>query len=359
MSLRKSIFLLCLVLLLSLTVGAVGAQDTPTSNVTYFMVICENSAIVNLSGTMQAGYDIYFQVFSESQGGGNAITPLRQVAVDGAYEFSETVGYTEGVTIPIGHVSSFYIAIAREGDSTSTIYSDIVDDLQDGCTAPQFAPASSTSLGDATPGGAEGGSTDPVITDEGTVVDCTPTDPATLPYILSPFGDYLNPGYVPPLGAPCQPWELPRQETAGLIFVECNQFTMAEPGIIYDNDEITFFWSWYAYTQAQVQDHMDNVEYSVTFYGNNLVPVPYVLESEIEYIGYDWWVFYTAPMGNLRPGHYGIAFYTQWDAPITDGYDDYGPGTDYPLLNGSCDFDVLPNLAGEEVVYTNWPPYYP
>lgn len=359
MSLGKSVLVLFLLFLLATTVSLAGAQDTgPTSNVTYFVVVCADSGVVNFSGTMQAGYDLYYQVFANSQGTGGAITALRQVSVDGAYEFSETISYNPGATVPVGHVSSFYIAIARESDPSATIYSDYVDDIQDGCAVPQFQPNTSTPTGDTeTADETEGEDT----TGEAAPVDCTPPDPATLPYILSPFGGYLNANYVPQQGPPCNtaPWTKPRQETAGLIFAECNQYPMAEPGIIYDIDNITLFWSWYARTRQQVLDHMEHVTYSVTFYNNHQVPVPFVDESDIQYINGNYWIFYTVPFGNLRPGHYGIAFYTLWDEPISDGYDEYGPGTDYELLHGSCDFDILPNEEGLDIPHFNWPPYYP
>lgn len=357
MSLSKAVLVLMMIVLLTLTVSVVSAQDSPTSNVTYFVVVCADSGVVNFSGNMQPGYDLFYQVFAGSQGTGGAITALRQVSVDGAYEFSETVGYNEGAVIPVGTVSSFYIAIAREGNPDSTIYSDYIDDIQDGCTVPQFAPNASTPT--------EGTEAEDDTEGEDTVADdaqagCAPPDPSTLPYILSPFGGNLNASYVP--GSDCVSnveWKPPRQETAGLIFAECNQFPMAEPGIIYDTDNVTLFWSWYAKTRQQVLDHMEHVTYSVTFYNNHQVPVPFVNESEIQFINGNYWIFYTVPFGNLRPGHYGVAFYTLWDEPISDGYDAYGPGTDFELLNGSCDFDVLPNDEGIEVQHFNWPPYYP
>ena len=152
MSLRKTILFAVLLISLILSAAVIGAQDTgTTSNVTYFIVICENSAVVNFSGTMQAGYDLFYRIYSESQGAGNAVTALRQVSVDGTYEFSETINYPAGTTIPRGHVSSAYVAIAREGDSSATIYSDYVDDLQDGCSTPQFQPGGSSTAGGTEP----------------------------------------------------------------------------------------------------------------------------------------------------------------------------------------------------------------
>ena len=34
-------------------------------------------------------------------------------------------------------------------------------------------------------------------------------------------------------------WIPPRQGTPGLVFAECDAYPMAEPGMLYDNDNIT------------------------------------------------------------------------------------------------------------------------
>jgi hypothetical protein len=40
-----------------------------------------------------------------------------------------------------------------------------------------------------------------------------------------------------------------------------------------------------------------------------------------------------------------------WANPITDGYDDYGPGTGNEQITGNCDFTVSPNPSGTAVEY--------
>mgnify|MGYP007037822888 CR=1 FL=1 len=60
-------------------------------------------------------------------------------------------------------------------------------------------------------------------------------------------------------------------------------------------------------------------------------------------------------LGNLQPGQYYLEYTVEWDAPITDGYDDYGPGTDNEFLTSGCGFNILPNLQNIAVEYNDWP----
>lgn len=347
--------LLMMVLMLS-TTGVVLAQDddgttttTTTSNVSIFVVICENQAVVNLSGTMQAGYDVYFQVYAGAGTTGEALSNLRQVPADGVYTFSEIVTYPEGQSIAFQGIGSAYISIAREGNSDSTIYETTVDDLQDGCSDPQNPIGVSNDTG----------GTGTITTADGTVVQSPGTNSSGTSNILSPFGGFLNPNYIPPpeagdvvIGARDEFVE-PRQETPGLIFAECNDYPVAVPGIVYDTDNVVVFWSWFASTEEQVQDHIDNVNYGVAYYQR--VPLPNVVISPIQKIGSNYWVFYYSVLGSLRPGQYYLEITVDWDAPITDGYDNYGPDTDNPFLTSGCGFNVLPNLEGTDVQYNDWP----
>jgi hypothetical protein len=314
-----------------------SGSGAPTSTVQIFVVICESTAVMNLSGTMQAGYDVYYQIFSGAGGGGTPLTTLRQVNVTGAYTFSETINYNGG-TVPAGQTGSAYVAIAREGNAASTIYTTTVNDVQDGCASPQNPVGTSADSGTTTP------------TTGGSTVDSGGS-------ILSPFGGVVNPGYNPPaedevvIGA--RDVVNPRQQTPGLIFAECNAYRAALPGIVYDTDNVIIFWSWFASTLEQAQAHIDNADYSVTYY--QVLPLPNVIRTEIREINGLYWVFYYSVLGNLRPGRYYIQFGLTWDNAISDGFDEYGPGTANPLINTGCGFDILPNPFGERPVYNPWP----
>ncbi|MFW5692554.1 MAG: hypothetical protein ACOCX3_04310 [Chloroflexota bacterium] len=343
---RQFTVVLLLVLILALGTAVGLAQqvideeelDGPGSTIQSFVVICEDRVVVNFNGNMEPGFDIYFQAFTESQGGGTPLTTLRRASVNGEYSYGEAVPYAEGQVMPAGSVGSVYTAIARENDPDSVTFSEFIDDVQDGCSEPQETAGESVESGDGV----------------SPTQQTTPASP-----ILSPFGGFLNPGYVPPekplvqIGARPE-FVPPRQETPGLIFAECNQYPVAEPGIIYDTDNVIVFWSWYASTAELVQEHIDTVDYSVTLYESD-VTLPSVIRTEIEQRGSDYWVFYYSTLGNLRPGEYSISYEARWERAISDGYADFGPGTDNDILNGTCTFNVLPNLEGRDVIYTNWP----
>lgn len=349
---KKCISLMVLLSVLLVGGGTLVAQDdtttsTTSSTVSIFAVICNTQAVVNFNGVMLSSQDIYFQVFSGSQGTGTALSTLRRANVSGNYTFSEVITYPEGQTVPAGGIGSVYVSISRAGSPDNSAYNEYVDDLQDGCADPQYAIGASV---------AEGGNAFPNSPD--TTVSAG-TNSSGTSNILSPFGGFLNPNYNPPpqddvvvIGAR-RIFTEPRQETPGLIFAECNDYPVAVPGLVYDTDDVVVFWSWFARTAAQVQDHIDNALYSVTYY--QTLPLPNVEVSPIQQIGGLYWVFYTARLGNLLPGQYYIQYQVAWDSPITDGYSDYGPGTDTEALYSGCGFRVLPNPTGTSIGHDPWP----
>lgn len=347
--------LLFMVLLLSVT-GGIFAQDDDTSDdaqstVEIYVVLCEDRAVVSFSGYMLSGYDIYFQIFSQPEGAGTELSSLRRAQVNGTYSFNETVTFSGG-TIAGNTTGSMYTAIAVEGNPSNTVWSDYVPDLQDGCGDNQ--PTTTTETSSTTTTTSTGTTTTTSSISEGQFANGTSA-------ILSPFGGYLNPNYIPPekplvqLGAR-EEFILPRQETPGLVFAECEDYDVAEPGVIYDNDNVIVFWSWYSRTEAQMLDHIANANYSVTYY--QTLPLPNPITTDVRVSGGLYWVFYYSVLGNLRPGQYYIEYKVSWDEPIYDGYDEYGPGTDYPELVSGCEFNVLPNLQGTAISHNSWPYQY-
>ncbi|MBK8136330.1 MAG: hypothetical protein IPK52_10895 [Chloroflexi bacterium] len=332
---------LALALLLSFAVPLANAQTAtavptvtgPTSNVAIFYVACLDSGVVNFTGQMQAGYDVYYQLYSAVGGTGTALSGLRRAIVNGSYAFSEVVTYVGG-TVPAGQVGSIAVSIARESDATRKLYSTTVNDLQDGCAAAQNPLGSSSDLGGAGTAG-------------------TPDAIAVTP-ILSPFGGELNPGYNPRAQTAVvigpRDFSIPRQQTAGLIFAECNQYPVALPGVIYDTDRIVIFWSWFAKTAEQVQAHIDNAQYEVQYFGNSFVQP--VTRTPIQKRGTNWYVFYYVDLGKARPDTYYIGYKVTWANAITDGYDDFGPGTGNEQIAGNCDFTVSSNPTSTTVEYT-------
>lgn len=326
---NKYFLFLLLILFTAVPFAHAQTTTTTTSNVSIFFVACANQGVIELSGQMQSGYDIYFQMFSGPAGSGAALSTLRQVVVNGAYTFSEVVPYTGGQTVPGGGVASVKVLIARETDASRSIFDTLVNDVQDGCAQPQLPPGTSTDLGE----------------------DGTATTAATPGSgILSPFGGELNPGI------PAEPLvkigaRNPEGRTAnpGLIFAECDRYPLANPGILYDTDDFVVFWSWFAKTPAQVQDHINHAIYSVKLNGEIF---PNVERSEITRRGNTYWVFYVVRLGRFwRPGEYGIEYKLSWDRKITDGFNEYGPGTANETEGSTCTFNILPNPYGIAVAH--------
>ncbi len=334
---KRIVSLVCCALLLS-GVSALLAQDTTTtttnqesSNVTIFFVACETEVVMNLSGTMEPGFDVYYQVFSGAGGTGEAITALRRVAVNGAYAFSERITYSNSFTLGAGATASARVVIARENNPDSTIYETTVNDLQDGCSSPQNPTGSSEDAGSGS-----GGTGEATSSSEG---------------ILSPFGGVINANFLSSTPEPPVvigvPRTVGRSDTPGVIFAECNMYgNRSAPGILYDTDSITIFWSWYARTEAQVQDHIAKANYDIRF---NTVPFNYVQVSPIERRTNNYWVFYYSQLGRLSPGTYGIEFRLTWDEVTTDGFAEYGPGTDNPEIYSNCTFQIQRNPFGTRV----------
>ena len=312
-----------------------NAGSGPTSTINWFFTACADRMVIDLSGTIQAGYDVYFQAFDGFGGTGNAITGLRRVPADGDYSVSQVVPWLNGETRALGTPVSVVIRMARENDPDSTIFNEPSDDFLGECAEPASTLINGEDLTSGTPG--------EIIASSG---------------VFTPDGGLLNPiRYIPPepivkIGARASDIRIPgRTENPGLIFAECADVAGADPGVIYDTDEIVVFWSWFAKTAEQVESHIANSSYSVTLNGQ---PFPEVRVSPIKKIPGDpnYWVFYTVNLGDKwRPGGYGIDFAVTWVNTITDGYEDFGPGTAHERLDSGCFFTVEKNPWGVEVMY--------
>jgi hypothetical protein len=324
------------------TVPAGTANPASQSTVAIFFVACNNQAVVNFTGDMKSGYTVYYQVFSNPKGTGNALTALRKTGVTGKYAFSETVPYINNATLAGSAIGSVRVLIARDSDSNRSVLDTTVDDLQDGCNAPQNPLGASTDAGS---------------------ISAEATAEADGPAILSPFGGTINP-FRPEtpvplvvIGARTQVGT-GRSGTPGVIFAECDRFlSRAAPGLLYDNDNITIFWSWFAKTEQEVADHIAQAQYDVKL---NRAPLGPVIVSAITKRTQNFWVFYSVPIGPLRPGNYGVEFRLNWKAKISDGFDDYGPGTKNQEVYSTCTFKVELNpdhigVGNYNLMYSNQP----
>ncbi len=331
---RLSKNLILLLIPFALLFSAQAQDETEfTSTVTWFYSACEDRMVIDLSGTMESGYDLYFQAFDAYGGLGEAITGLRRVIVDGDYAVSQVIYWLEGATRTLDTPVSVVIRIGSESDPESTIFLTPSDDTLGECAAPASTLVEGSDLSAASQ----------IVSSSG---------------VFTPDGGFLNPVYSRPVEPIVQIGARPsvtivpgRTDDPGLIFAECAGVDGAAPGILYDTDVIRLFWSWFAKTADQVQAHLDNVEYAITLRG---LTIPNVHVSEIKQIpgSLNWWVFYTVNFGDKwQPGVYDINFALGWSQAITDGYEDFGPGTENERIGGSCQFGIEQNPYGIEVLH--------
>lgn len=353
-SLMALLLVLCALLLVASPMAVSMAQTNPTStpaanatlsatstgpsnNVQGFLVICDTRAVLNFTGTLVTGFDVYYQVFSGAVGG-TALTSLQQVQGDGTLLVSSTSNYTAGSTVAAGASGSARVIVARDADVSRVDFEFTLTDVQDGCANPQnpavtaidagAAPSTGTTTGTASPSSAVGTN------------------------LFAPNGRTLNStlSLEPTVVVGARTSDTYRSDTPGLIYAACDEFPLALPGIVYDSDNVTVYWSWFTRTLEQMNQHLTTSQYSVRVNG---APFNNVLRSEPELRGGNYYVFYSGDAGNLRPGHYEVEYRVTWTAPFNDGYEDFGPGTANPQDAGNCNFDVLRNPDNASVAYEN------
>lgn len=312
-------------------------SSEPTSTINWFVTVCEERAVVDLNGTMDAGYDIYAQVFEGLTGTGAALSAQRRIPVNGDYTVSVIIPFNANSILATGQFASVTLQIAGENDATDIIFEQVVDDIVDLCNEPSNTTADSIAQGQFAPG--------EVISSSG---------------VFTPAGDFLNPvtadqpEAIVQIGARPSEFEEPgRTENPGLIFAECDSVTGADPGVLYDVDTIRVYWSWFARTPELVQQHIANAQYSVKINGLAL-PDPAV-SSIVQFAGDpNYWVFFEVNLGDKwRPGQYGVQFELRWTDVTDDGYELFGPGTENDFVSSSCTFEIDPNPFSVPVVPEN------
>ncbi len=326
---------------------------TPTTNVSYFFVVCDNRAILDLDGIIGRNQDVFVQVFRGFGGTGTALTNEIRVQLDGTFQSSSVLQYNTNESLLLGQPGSAKLKIANETTGKVT-FETTVDDVQDGCAEPQFT---STTINGTT---ATGGT--------GTVVGTPVVDAVTgLTRIVigdsgiyKPDGGKLNQVYatlkedVVQIGA--RPTEIEdaqgRTSNPGLIFAECDVYPKANPGRLFDTDRLVVYWSWFAKTKDQVQDHINNAAYDIQINGQSATKVSL---SEIKQLDDGkFWVFYTADLGDSwQAGDYQVGFHLFWNNAISDGFAKYGPGTTTERIDDTCTYKIEPNPFGTYVNFKN------
>ncbi len=125
-----------------------------------------------------------------------------------------------------------------------------------------------------------------------------------------------------------------------LAYCDDKSFGRPAPTNLNSGATIDVFWSWFASTQQLIQQHIDNVVYDVKVDGVALqnwkeYRTPTRKQADGNYYAY-WFV----PYGPLNAGQHTITYAVTWNAEISDGYNNYGPGTDRTTETGTCNFTV-------------------
>ena len=103
---------------------------------------------------------------------------------------------------------------------------------------------------------------------------------------------------------------------------------------------IDVYWYWYATTPELLLEHIDNAVYEVTVDGQLLDEWLLYREPVFRIQDGDYYQYWSVPFGPLAKGEHQISVYVTWTAPISDGYSEYGPGSDTPEWSSSCTFSV-------------------
>lgn len=126
------------------------------------------------------------------------------------------------------------------------------------------------------------------------------------------------------------------------VLAYCNNTALGSPppSNLAAGSTIDIWWSWYAKTQEQVQDHISNVIYEVAIDGvplSNWREYRTTIRRESDD---NYYVYWYVPAGPLSAGPHEITYRVTWTQAISDGYESFGPGTTHPVQTGSCSFTV-------------------
>lgn len=165
----------------------------------------------------------------------------------------------------------------------------------------------------------------------------TPVGGQTTPTVGLPAGDgtsTLEPG----IGQ--QGNSSPQQGVDVLAYCNNPAYRTPAPTNLAAGSTIDIWWSWYAKTEALVQDHIANAIYDVRIDGVQLQNLRlYQTSTRLQNDG-NYYVYWYVPAGPLSAGAHEITYTVSWSVAISDGYAQFGPGTQNPLQSGKCTFTV-------------------
>lgn len=135
-----------------------------------------------------------------------------------------------------------------------------------------------------------------------------------------------------------------RELSQNNILAYCIQDTI-RPSTPTDDETISIYWRWWVVpTRPELmQDHLDNVVYEVFLDGKLLTEWENFSTEMIQdpTNSNRWTVFWYVPIGKLDAGEHTVSYRVSWQAEISDGLTEFGPGTDTLEETGNCSFTVV------------------
>lgn len=111
------------------------------------------------------------------------------------------------------------------------------------------------------------------------------------------------------------------------------------PGDLAAGSTIDVTWAWLVSDQSFFQQHLANANYEVRIDGV-LLSNWRQYTGDIARAGSDYAIYWRVPAGPLTAGQHQITYRLTWNAAISDGYQNFGPGTAITEETGNCTFTV-------------------
>ncbi|PJF36492.1 MAG: hypothetical protein CUN49_05190 [Candidatus Thermofonsia Clade 1 bacterium] len=134
-----------------------------------------------------------------------------------------------------------------------------------------------------------------------------------------------------------------------LAYCDLSQFRSEANKVFRPNQNLSIYWTWFARTAEQIQDHLDAATYEVQLerkdgdlwqlvrklddYDNYRTALTRAPNGRPEV---RWFV----PIGTLEAGEYRVSYRLTWSRRIEDGDKSFGPGGDEEINTGTCVFRV-------------------
>lgn len=125
-----------------------------------------------------------------------------------------------------------------------------------------------------------------------------------------------------------------------LAYCDNPVFARSAPTNLAVGSTVDIFWSWYAKTEAQIQQHISNAIYDVKLDGVTLRNWQNYRTMVRQESDGNYYVYWYVPSEPLTTGQHVVTYRVSWSEQITDGYATYGPGTNRSFESGTCTFTV-------------------